>query len=429
MKHKVFALLAGSLFGAACLSNCDGSNPTGPTPTPTPPASASPTPLPPLRPLTLADLTPDLKAAVNCCSDGGGTDLGKVTGWPFYNAAVLDLYRRAGVRLTEVRLGPNNPSAPDPGPEDSLRLLDETARASAPVGLHIITGLYDSWPARHGFNYWNEDAREVMSRAPQAHHLAWVRQVVAVARRHPNVILMDGNETFVTRPSREWVEGLLAEARAAGYTGLLGTNSGFDPAAVGADFEVIHGWKVAGPGQVLLESDNRDHSVEDWLRLRASASGVTAFWRGPLPAAEWERLLLTETSSSCEPPPACPPAAKMGVEAFTCDDGVPYGGTCTLNLTPKFGNPPGRPCNDEHREVCSSACGAYRECEPVQPPVIRITGAVDSYRNTGNNPYLVNVVGVRGAFHVEACWPDGAVAPSGEPLDLSRSFCGELDIP
>jgi len=363
---------------------------------------------------------------VNCCADPDESngDEGLLHEWPFADDYVLDLYRRAGVRLTEFRIGPGG----DDPPAQALARLDERASAARARGVYVLVGVWDAWVAVHGLNAYG-DGCSVTQGAPPERYREWVKRVVEVALRNPNIVLFDGNEQFRCRPSGEWVRGLAGFAREAGYTGLFGSN-----AEIGAgDFEIHHGFRTVPGGTVLLESDNRDHTPEDWLALKASSGGVTAFWRGPMSMSEWERLLTAdEVGGQCEPPPSCPPAAKMGVEAFTCGDPnipVPYGGGCTLNLTPKFGNPPGRPCNSEHRQVCSSSCGAWRECEPVQPPVVRVTGAVDGFRIQSNNRYLVNVQGVRGPFEVEVCWPSGATAPDGQHIDLSNASCGQLRVP
>jgi hypothetical protein len=264
---------------------------TSPTPLPTASPVASPTPsvqpLPPLRPLEAGDFTASLKAATSCCadSDPSNGDEGKLTGWPFVNESTLDLYQRTGVQITEVRLGPTLAGA-DPGPEESLALAEETARAAYSRNIHLLIGLYDAWPLKHGLNAYG-DTCEVMRHAPRDYHIAWVTAVVSRLRVYPNVTFYDGNETYDCDAKRVWVNGLFDAARSAGYGGPLGSNAGLGA----GDFQIIHGWRPASAPGANLESDNRDHSVEDWLQMRRAASGTTFFWRGPLSMAEWVRLL------------------------------------------------------------------------------------------------------------------------------------------
>lgn len=267
-----------------------GGNPNGPDPlpTPTPVASATPTPRPPLRPLEAGDFTSELKAATTCCADGNPADgdEGLLTGWPFVNDATLALYERTGVRVTEIRLGPNNGKGGDPGPEESLRLAVETAALAEQRGIHLLIGLYDAWPLKHGLNAYG-DTCEVMRHAPRDYHIAWVQAVVGALRQFPNVTFYDGNETYDCDAKRVWVNGLFDAARSAGYGGPLGSNAGLGA----GDFQIIHGWRPATAPGANMESDNRSHSVDEWREMRRLASGTTFYWRGPMTMAEWVRLL------------------------------------------------------------------------------------------------------------------------------------------
>ncbi len=272
---------------AAC-----GGSPTGPTtiPSPSPSASASPTPTPqpPLRPLEAGDFTASLKAATTCCADADETngDEGLLTGWPFVNESTLDLYARTGVQITEIRLGPNREGGPDPGPAESLDKAEATARAAYARNIHLLVGLYDAWPLKHGLNAYG-DTCEVMRHAPRDYHKEWVTAVVSRLRVYPNITFYDGNETYDCDAKRVWVNGLFDAARSAGYGGPLGSNAGLGA----GDFQIIHGWRPSSAPGANMESDNRDHSVAEWLQMRASASGTTFYWRGPMRMAEWVRLL------------------------------------------------------------------------------------------------------------------------------------------
>lgn len=420
MKHKaILAPLALLLLFA-----CGGEPPGAPTPLPTvPPQNTLPTPPPPPTPFRLtspSQLTASLHSAVNCCAPPSGVDIGVAEGWPFFSDRVADLYRRAGVRLTEVRIGPSNGSGGDPGYEESLMRLEERAAVAERQGLGLLVGIDDCWVRRHGFNVWGEDGAP-MQRAPRAHHLAWAREVGRLAARHPNVVLFDGNESFVCRASREWSDGLQAAARSAGYTGLFGSN-----AENGAgDFQVHHGWRPVEHGSILLESDNRDHTVEDWRALRASSGGAVAFWRGPLTWEEWERLLLAPLDASCQPPPECPAARKMGVSFHEA-----IGSLLVFNITPKFALGSGmQPCNQEKNAPCRSACGAFRLCEPPQEPSFTVQGNYSQARVRSNNRYLLNVSGVVGPITVTTCWNPASTDAQGVSLDLSEAECDEVTVP
>jgi hypothetical protein len=299
-------LVAAAVFIVVVLA-CSKS--TSPTPLPTPSPVASATPSVPLRPLEAGDFNASLKAATSCCadSDESNGDEGLLTGWPFVNESTLDLYSRTGVQITEIRLGPNKPEnlqassrgfgfwreaaqfgyhASDPGPEESLNLAEQTARAAYARNIHLLIGLYDAWPLKHGLNAYG-DTCEVMRHAPRDYHQRWVHTVVSRLRVYPNVTFYDGNETYDCDARRVWVNGIFDAARSAGYGGPLGSNSGLD---VG-DFAIIHGWRPSSAPGANMESDNRDHSVEEWLEMRRGASGTTFFWRGPMSMSEWVRLL------------------------------------------------------------------------------------------------------------------------------------------
>ncbi len=275
-------LAAWIALGLACGGGVAG--PTKPTPTPIP--TATPTPIPSMRPFEVG-MIPDLRGATTCCDDPNtAADEGLSSGWPFVNEATLDIYQRNGIRLTEVRLGPTNSASGDPGPEASLALFDSTATLAEARGIYLLVGLFDMWPTKHGLSYWGEGT-DVARHAPQPHHIEWVQQVVSVARRHRNIILFDGNETFVAKPKAVWVNGLIDAARQAGWVGPIGSN-----AYLGlGDFQVIHGFRTVESDSILAESDNRDHGVNEWQGLAASSSGCVIYWRGPMSWNDWTWLL------------------------------------------------------------------------------------------------------------------------------------------
>jgi hypothetical protein len=239
-----------------------------------------------MRPFEVS-MIPTLRGATTCCDDPNtAADEGLASGWPFVDERTLDIYQANGITFTEVRTGPTNSASGDPGPEESLRRLDETLTLARARGIYVMVGLFDIWPTKHGLSYWGEDTSVARS-APKPHHVAWVGQLVAVAKRHPNAVLFDGNETFVARPSEAWVNGLIDAARAAGWTGPIGSN-----ARLGlGDFSVEHGFRPVGDYTILAESDNREHSIDDWLALSGKSGGMVMYWRGPMSWDEWVRLL------------------------------------------------------------------------------------------------------------------------------------------
>lgn len=262
--------------------------PIDPTPTPTPIASATPRPrMAPLIVTAGGEFIPPLLGATTCCDDPATMiDEGVSTGWPMVDSPTLDLYAESSINLTEIRLGPNNGDGGDPGPDESLILAEETLLKAEARGVYVLVGLIDAWPMKHGLNYWGDDC-SVMHHPPQQRHLDWVDRVVRTLAHHPNVVFFDGNETFQCRPSEDWVTGLYARAKQQGAR-LVGSNS---QGVASLDFEVIHGFRAPGVGQILAESDNRNHSVDDWLALERRSQGVVMFWRGPMSFDEWERLL------------------------------------------------------------------------------------------------------------------------------------------
>lgn len=277
------AWIATGLIVMAC-----GGNPAGPDPlpTPTPTPVATPTPPPPMRPFE-PGMIPALRGATTCCDDPNtAIDEGIASGWPFVDERTLDIYRAAGINLTEVRVGPVVGNGGDPGPEESLLRLDATLTLAEERGIYVLVGLFDIWPTKYGLSYWGEGT-DVARSAPRAHHIAWVHQVIAVAKRHRNALIFDGNETFVANPRAAWVNGLFEAARDAGWDGPLGSN-----ARLGlGDYRVEHGFRTVSSNAILAESDNRDHSVEEWSALRAQSAGAVIFWRGPMSWTDWVHLL------------------------------------------------------------------------------------------------------------------------------------------
>lgn len=230
-------------------------------------------------------LIPSLKGATSCCTDGGPIDLGTTSGWPLVNEATLDLYARTGVTLTEVRMGPASLESGEPGPEESLQRLEQVLTLAEARGIYVLVSLIDGWIVRHGLSYWGEGP-DIFQHAPQPHHLAWIRQVVAVTARHPNAIVYDGNEIYVSRAWPVWVNGLIEEAKAAGAQFVCSN------ARLGlGDCQIEHGWRTANSNTIVAESDNENHSIEEWLALRRNSSGSLIYWRGPMSQADWVRLL------------------------------------------------------------------------------------------------------------------------------------------
>lgn len=267
-----------------------GQGPTKPIiPTPTPTPQATPTPPPPMRLLTEADLTNELSCAVTCCADEDESngDEGLLTGWPFVDLPTLNLYAEKGIRATEVRPGPFG-NIPE---EEAIARTVEVLNLASARGIYVFVGLVDSWALAHPDipegNAYGDTCSVTRQNHLPARYVDWITKVVTATKDFPNVVYFDGNESFRCNPSRGWTNGIYAAARAAGARSLIGSNSN----QLSLDFPVQHGFRTVPSGSILLESDNREHSKNDWSNLRRASGGTICYWRGPMSMPEWIDLL------------------------------------------------------------------------------------------------------------------------------------------
>lgn len=225
-----------------------------------------------------------LSGGTICCDDPATPrDEGLDWGWPFVNEEMLSIFEDNNVRATEVRVGPFR----DPGEEEALAEVVRVLSSAYAKRIYVFVGLIDSWALANNENPWGDTCAVARGERLPNRYKEWISKVVVATRAYPNVVYFDGNEAFRCRPSVEWTQDIYETARAAGATQLIGSNS----YVVDLDFGVIHGFRPPQANQVLLESDNQDHTPEAWIALARQSAGGIVFWKGPMSDAEWLRLL------------------------------------------------------------------------------------------------------------------------------------------
>lgn len=221
-----------------------------PTPQPTPQPTPSPTPPPlpaagPLVAMPDGTWTRDgkpftMRMATVCCKgypDADPRDLAKGQGWPLTSAEFLSWITFHKQNSTEIRvdmcpqhegrlpaelggaiLSPyrvSNPAAPqEQWRVDLLRWSDEfwayanrlvADGARREPAVYFLIPVIDTWPHDHGLGSWcgrcntggaNFCDSEVFKGAPPPVALDFARKVYEELGKHPNVIFVDGNESF-----------------------------------------------------------------------------------------------------------------------------------------------------------------------------------------------------------------------------------------
>jgi hypothetical protein len=389
-----------ALFTHAACKGKRGGGVTGPNPVPT----TAPTQVPPTVPFPVRlsgdRFVPPLVGAVICCASGGPVDEGLRDGWELINRDAAERFAAAGVNVTHLRTGPYR------GP-DNYAALRPTVDMLAGLRMSVEITLIDGWVLRHNLDRWG-DGCAVTWEAPKARHIEHVKRVVQETLA-PHVFYDIGNEISLCRPADAWYDGIARAAREAGAT-LVGGDADLPS----LQYYNYHGFgleSVGGKPSLLNESNNRDYSPGSWGALIANALETGGrvnimYWRGPHTDEQQRETLeiirkLTrgEHVDACLAPSTCPDLVAFGLglyrtEGFDEDAralsrielaeiaAAEAAGYAIWNSTPRFGSGRGRPCNDEHHEICSSACGAWRRCEDPTGPTW--FGAVP----LRSNPYL-----------------------------------------
>lgn len=242
----------------------------------------------------------ELRGAVICCQEA------KKNGWPLVSRKALRQMARAGANWTHVRLGPYPPEAE--GPEfaayqaggswnaafwERVRgVLAEAAR----LGIYVEVDVIDAWAFEHGRTAFREDC-SAMARAPQRHHLRWVRKVAAETGDFPNVMYQVGNETFDCDASPAWEIGVRDELRAALGTRarLIGTNSHDPDLEPEFDYAARHVEEAQRPGpRPVIVNETAPLTPAEFRAQHAAARALGStfvLWRGRMNGRQWGRAL------------------------------------------------------------------------------------------------------------------------------------------
>jgi len=409
--------------------------PGGGGPPPPPPPAGSMTPLRVVDGNKLANAAGPIKllgyVVAGATAEG---DEGQALGWPLVNERALDTIAAHKLNYTILRLGPainwdvfGAGEAPRFSPykligakydldqwnDDFFALLRHVVEYGMARGVYFCASLIDSWVLDHQLSPWAADRNlqgyeggtlEVVHHAPSAIHARWIRKVAFEIGGYPNVIALDGNESFKRNPRLEWVHGIRdiwrAELSHLGFAPkLFGSNSGITE---DVDFIAIHeGATLPGPGpRYQIVDEYHTLPVPEMLAKARQAWNLGSvslhYWADGHTFAEREEALtgLQGIVEGGEPtiPDECPPLTRFGVSVHSFLAGgqvVPnpvVGGKAVLNSTPRFGNPP-KPCNAEH-----PGCGG-RPCEDPRGGVFTLEAgpAGADVRQDPLNPYLCHV--------------------------------------
>lgn len=242
----------------------------------------------------------ELRGAVVCCEES------KENGWPLVTRRALRTLARAGVNWTHVRLGPYPASAE--GEEFAAYAGDgswneafwERLRASlaeaARLGIYVEIDVIDAWAFEHRRNAFGEDCA-AMARAPQRHHLKWIRKVAAETGGFPNVTYQVGNETFDCRAAPAWELGVRDALRAAlgGRARLIGTNSQDPGLEAQFDYATRHVDTAQAPaGRPLIVNETGSLTPAQFREQLAAArrlGSTFVLWRGTMNERQWSRAL------------------------------------------------------------------------------------------------------------------------------------------
>jgi hypothetical protein len=410
--------------------------------------SAGPPPPPPPPP-PAGSMTP-LKVVGNKLANGSGpvkllgyivagaaedVDQGQLLGWPLVNERAIDDIARHKLNYTILRLGPainwdvfGRGEAPRFSPyklvgdkydlaqwnDAFFALLRGVIEYGLSKGVYFCASIIDSWVLDHELSPWAAKRNhqgyeggtlEVVHHAPSPVHERWIRKVASEIGKYPNVIALDGNESFKRHPTLEWVHGIRDiwrdELNRWGFTPkLFGTNSGITE---DVDFIATHeGVTLPAPGSRYIIVDEYHTLPVPEMLAKARQAWTRGdislhYWADGHGWAEREEALtgLQAIVEGGEPtiPDECPPLTRFGVSVhhFAQRGGEQsptpvVGGKAVLNSTDKFGNPPS-PCDFEH-----PGCGG-RPCQDPRGPVWEIEEAPPGtdLRVDGTNPHLAHV--------------------------------------
>ncbi len=412
------------------------------------PGSGGPPPPSAMTPLTVvgnefqnASGPVKLLGYIICCDDPAtpGMDEAIDLGWPLVNAGALDTMRQHKLNYTDIRLGPSIDRTVfgDGEPPDSdgyllvngkydltqwnprfwARVRQALADASA-RGVYVGVSLIDSWVLDHELGPWTASRNlqgfeggslAVVKHAPRLQHELWIRKVVRETAQFPNVLYLDGNESFKGDPELDWIHGIRDIARSEmaqmgiAPARLFGSNSKRTDAV---DYLVSHAGTVPVEGPIPHLDTEYQTLPPSMILSRAKTAwdkGSVSFhyWAGEHSLETRAQVLaglqeIVEGGGSVQPVPAnCPWLVKMGIKVHTIVTGnqivsIPsVGSTVLIDLTPRFSHNQndvnGKPCNDEHNVVCGG-----RECEDPRGGVYSVVSGNAQVLGT-DNPFQFKI--------------------------------------
>jgi hypothetical protein len=279
------------------------------------PASAQTPPRPtrdrvsePIR-IVNGQFVPKLRGAIGCCCCLPANDLAE--SWPLVAREWSNAFGRAGFNLTHVRLGPFSEQGFGWGMLDRVRANVQYANAR---GLYVEVDLIDAWALVHQEPNLYNDTCELTHTVPPVHYRQFVRQIVK--KTGDLAVLYNlGNEGWRCQPSRAWEDALVELIRVSlhdfGYPdrpvgSTYALNQTSSPTRRIYDYVAQHGFGLQRPvtasdgrkvPSILNESDNANHSVQEWRNLVAATEAqpgtYVAIWRGPMSDANWNSLLVS----------------------------------------------------------------------------------------------------------------------------------------
>lgn len=423
-----------------------------------------------------------------CCSEGNcdtPDDEALTMGWPFISTAALDEIAAHKLNYTDLRLGPSiNRERWGQGEKvlycgyfetadgryDLTRWNDacwlELRRLLAYAeskGIYVGISIIDSWILDHDASPWNPSRNiqgysggtlEVVKHAPSDVHRRWIEKVVSETARFNNVIYLDGNESFKGRPSQEWIHGIRDIARekmeVIGARHLFGSNSGITEEV---DYLVTHSDGIPDPHPTLptvnTEYDNQSPDNVISRARQARLLGPTAvsyhYWAGGHTMDERAHVLdelqkIVEGTGAAVPI-ECPYLVRMGIKVHgvfrnhqVVEDRTPQPGDMVdIDLTPRFdwnqGADRGRPCNDEHHEVCASLedPNVWRPCEDPRGGVYSLVSApAETHTKVEGFHFVVGPLPAHGSYTVRCEAPPEYRDGLGQRVRVGGSTARQL---
>jgi hypothetical protein len=374
-----------------------------------------------------------LLGCIVCCDDPATpADEAHALGWPLVNTLALDAMKAHKLNYTDIRLGPSinrdvfgegEPAGNDGylldgnkydlnqwNPAFWSKVRQAIADAEA-RGVYVCVSVIDSWVLDHELTPWsghrNRQGYEggslaVVKHAPTAVHERWIRKVVRETCAFPNVLYLDGNESWKGNPELSWLHGIrdIARDEMGANKRVFGSNS--EGITESVDFLAQHNGTVPVPGALpKMETEYKTHTLPiPTILSRAKQAwdlGTVSFmyWAGEHSVAQRAEVYaglkdIVEGGGVVVPvPDKCPWLVKMGFKVHHVTNGseiVPIpsvGSSILFDLTPRFSHNQndvnGKPCNSEHNVVCGG-----RECEDPRGGVWSIVSGNAQIQSAGN---------------------------------------------